>query len=80
MNIDIKPCPFCGKTPDVNLGIKPDYYPDHYYYYNAYIYVVCKKCEYCVESKKVQEGTPINKLVNEYNKVITKWNERVNNE
>lgn len=74
MNIDVKPCPFCGKTPDVNLGIKPDYYNA------AYIYVVCKKCEYRFESKTVQEGTPINKLVNEHNKVITKWNKRINNE
>lgn len=75
MNIDIKPCPFCGETPDVYLGIKSGAISNV-----AYVYVVCRKCEYRFESETVQAGTPINRLANANNTVITKWNERVNNE
>lgn len=75
MNIDLKPCPFCGELPDmyfrINQGIS----------YNAgNIRVRCLKCDYYFASSNIESGAPFYRLLAAYEEITEKWNRRENND
>ena len=77
MNIDVKPCPFCGELPDVYFKTKHGTSVVHD---AGYICVICKKCDYRFESSNVESGTPFYRLLAVYEEVIAKWNRRCEDE
>lgn len=73
MNENLKPCPFCGREPDIYLNIKRGIFLGD----RVLLEVFCKKCRCRLEtSEEIYSGSNYIEFQKAVEELAEKWNKR----